>query len=187
MTGSAHIDRLPAPHLLPEFRFDLAQLRYPERLNAAVALIDGGDPDAPAVVNDAGVWTYAGMRDRSDRIAAVLAEEGLVPGNRVLLRGPNDATLFACWLGVLKAGGIAVTTMPMLRAPELGPIIRRAEVSHALVDAHASPSWRRRSPQPISCARCSLTRATGAAARWSGAWRPPRPLEPWTLAPTTPR
>ena len=28
-------DRLPPPELLPEFRFDLPELHYPERLNAA--------------------------------------------------------------------------------------------------------------------------------------------------------
>ena len=143
MTGTAHADRfvldgLPAPHLLPEFRFDLPELSYPERLNAAAVLIDGGDPDAFAVVNDAVAWTRGELRDRSDRIAAVLTEEGLIPGNRVLLRGPDTATMIACWLGVLKAGGVAVATMPMLRAAELAPIIARAQVSHALLDARTA-------------------------------------------------
>jgi 2-aminobenzoate-CoA ligase len=87
------------------------------------------------VVNDAGRWTYGEMRDFSDRIARLLAdEEGLVPGNRVLLRGPNGAMLFASWLGVLKAGGIAVTTMPILRPTEIATVIERAEISHAIVD-----------------------------------------------------
>lgn len=144
MTETAHVDRfvldrLPAPELLPEFLFDLPELQYPERLNAAVALLEGGEPEAFAVQNDAGRWTYAEMSDRSDRIAQVLVEEGLVPGNRVLLRGPNTAMLLACWLGVLKAGGVAVATVPVLRAAELAPIIRRADISHALVDARCPP------------------------------------------------
>jgi 2-aminobenzoate-CoA ligase len=76
------------------------------------------------------------MKDLSDRIASrLIGHEGLVPGNRVLLRGPNNAMLFASWLGVLKAGGVAVTTMPMLRAGEIATIIERARVSHAIVDA----------------------------------------------------
>ena len=63
-------------------------------------------------------WTYGEMKDLSDRIARLLVEdEGLVPGNRVLLRGPNNAMMFAAWLGVLKAGGIVVATMPLLRGP----------------------------------------------------------------------
>jgi 2-aminobenzoate-CoA ligase len=129
-------DRLPPPELQPDFLFDLPELRYPERLNAAVELVDRQDPDALAIVNDAGAWTYGEMKDLSDRIARLLVErEGLVPGNRVLLRGPNNAMLFASWLGVLKAGGIVVATMPLLRPGEIATIIERARVSHAIVDA----------------------------------------------------
>jgi 2-aminobenzoate-CoA ligase len=40
----------------------------------------------------------------------------------------------AAWFGVLKAGGICVTTMPMLRSGELVPLIKKAQVSHALCD-----------------------------------------------------
>ena len=47
----------------------------------------------------------------------------MVPGNRVLLRAPNTPWLVACWFGVIKAGGVVVTTMPLLRAPELAKLI----------------------------------------------------------------
>ncbi|HYI41583.1 MAG TPA: AMP-binding protein [Allosphingosinicella sp.] len=128
-------DRLPPPEAQPEFLFDLPELQYPEYLNAAVELIDKGDPDALAVINDEGRWTYGEMRGLSDRIARLLAEEeDLRPGDRVLLRGPNGAMLFACWLGVLKAGGIVVATMPMLRPGEVATILERARVRHAIVD-----------------------------------------------------
>jgi 2-aminobenzoate-CoA ligase len=129
-------DRLPPPEAQPDFLFDLPELQYPERLNAAVELIDKGDPAALAVINDSGRWTYGEMRDLSDRIARLLVEEeGLVPGNRVFLRGPNTATMFAAWLGILKAGGIVVATMPMLRPGEIATILERAQVSHAIVDS----------------------------------------------------
>lgn len=133
-------DRLPPPERLPEFQFDLPELRYPERLNAAVELIDRaveeGGGDRVAVLNDAGRWTYAELKDLSDRIARVLVEEeGLEPGGRVLLRGPNTATMFAAWFAVLKAGGVVVATMPMLRQGEIGVILERARVGHAVVDA----------------------------------------------------
>jgi 2-aminobenzoate-CoA ligase len=129
-------DRLPPPELLPEFRFDLPELQYPDRLNAAAELLNGGDPEALAVVNDHGRWTYADLDDFSGRIARLLVEEeGLVPGNRVLLRGPNGYTMFAAWLGVLKAGGVVVATMPLLRPGEIATVIERAEISHAIVDS----------------------------------------------------
>ncbi len=129
-------DGLPPPDTQPEFLFDLPSLQYPERLNAAAALLDGHDADALAILNDAGRWTYGDLRDLSDRIARRLVErEGLVPGNRVLLRGPNGAHLFAAWLGVLKAGGIVVATMPLLRPAEIATIVERARISHAIIDA----------------------------------------------------
>ena len=145
---TAHIDtfirdRLPPAELEPEFLFALPELQYPERLNAAIELIDRQDPAALAVLNDSGRWTYGEMADLSDRIARLLAEEeGLVPGNRVLLRGPNNAMLFAAWLGVLKAGGVVVATMPMLRGGEVATILGRAQVSHAIVDGRFLDDYR---------------------------------------------
>ena len=125
-------DRLPPADQQPEFLL----IEYPVRLNAAVELLKGGAPDDLAVVNAHGRWTYAELDDFSGRIARLMVEErGLVPGNRVLLRGPNGYTMFAAWLGILKAGGVAVTTMPLLRPGEIATVIDAAEVSHAIVDS----------------------------------------------------
>lgn len=132
MSDTFVADRLPPPEAQPQFLL----LDYPARLNAAAELLKGGAPDALAVVNERGRWTYAQLDDFSGRIARLLVdEEGLVPGNRVLLRGPNCYTMFAAWLGVLKAGGVAVATMPLLRPGEIATVIDRAEVSHAIVDS----------------------------------------------------
>ena len=129
-------DRLPPPGLLPEFRFDLPELDYPDQLNGAAELLKGGRPGATAVINELGRWTYAELDDFSGRIARLLIEEqGLVPGNRVCLRGPNCYTMFAAWLAVLKAGGIVVATMPLLRPGEIATVIERARISHAIVDS----------------------------------------------------
>lgn len=129
-------DRLPPPELLPEFRFDLPELHYPERLNAAAELLKVGAPDALAAVNDHGRWTYGDLGSFSGRIARLLVDDhGLIPGNRVLLRGPNSYTMFAAWLGVLKAGGVVVATMPLLRPGEIATVIDRAQISHAIVDS----------------------------------------------------
>jgi 2-aminobenzoate-CoA ligase len=144
-------DRLPPPDLLPEFRFDFPELQYPDRLNAAAELLKGGAPDALAVVNDHGRWTYKAFDDFSGRIARLLVEEhGLIPGNRVLLRGPNGYTLFAAWLGVLKAGGVVVATMPLLRPGEIATVIERAEISHAIVDSRFIGDFR----QAVDQTRC---------------------------------
>jgi len=124
-------DRLPAADQLPDFLL----LDYPKCLNAAAELLKGGKPDDLAVINARGHWTYRQLDEISGKIARLLVEEKLIPGNRVLLRGPNNHMILAVWLGVLKAGGVAVATMPMLRPGEIATIIDRAEISHAVVDS----------------------------------------------------
>ena len=81
------------------------------------------------------MWSYGELRARANQIARVLREDlGLVTGNRVLLRSPNTPWTVAAWLGVLKAGGVVVTTMAALRARELAPIVAKTRPSIALVD-----------------------------------------------------
>ncbi len=145
MSRTAHIDRfvldrLPPPEQLPEFVFDLPQLDYPARLNCAVELLDNmvaaGNGERRCIVAPGVQWTYRDLLEQSNRIAQVLVKDlGLVPGNRVLLRSANNPMMAACWFGVMKAGGVAVATMPLLRARELTDVIVKAEISHALCDA----------------------------------------------------
>ena len=132
---------LPPRELLPHMDFSaLPELRaYAGRINAGRELLDrhvaAGRGSRPAIYFEDKVWSYAELKDRSDRIARVLVDEfGLVPGNRVLLRGPNNPTMAAAWFGVLKAGGISVATMPLLRARELAFIIDKARIKLALCD-----------------------------------------------------
>jgi 2-aminobenzoate-CoA ligase len=131
-------DRLPPREQWPRLHFDLPELRYPERLNCATVLLDDavaeGHGDRPALLTDHGPISYCELLARANRIANVLVEIGVVPGNRVLLRGYNGPELFAAWLAVMKASAIAVTTMPMLRAPELSAIIGKACPAFALCD-----------------------------------------------------
>ncbi len=133
-------DNLPPFDEWPELVFELPELHYPQRLNCATALLDDviteHGSDRPCVMSATQTWSYAELLRRANRIAAVLVEDlGLVPGNRVLLRGPNNPELVACWFGVLKAGGIVVTTMPLLRAGELRTIGEMARIGLALCDA----------------------------------------------------
>jgi 2-aminobenzoate-CoA ligase len=143
---TAHVDTFAADNLPPEdqwpdFDFNsLAVLQtYPDRMNAGVELLDRmcetGHTDSPVLHYDDTTWTYGELRDIASRIAKVLVEDhGLVPGNRVLLRAGNNPMLVACWYAVLKAGGICVTTMQLLRARELVYIVEKAEIHHALCD-----------------------------------------------------
>ena len=149
-------DHLPPKELWPVFDYDsLPELRaYPDRMNCGAMLLDdmaaGGHKDRPVLHWEDATWTYGQLLDLSNRIANVLVEDmGLVPGNRVLLRSANTPMLVACWAAVLKAGGICVTTMQLLRARELTYILEKAQVSHALCDlslAEAMEEAKDRSP-----------------------------------------
>ena len=155
LSPSAHADtfcrdNLPPADQWPDLEFTLPELRYPDRLNAADELLNptiaAGGADRRCLLSPEETWTYGEVSRRAAQIARVLTEDlGLVPGNRVLLRGPNNPWLAACWLGVLKAGGVAVATMPMLRA---------AELSHD----------RRHRPGPAGALRPPVHRGPGAAA-----------------------
>ncbi len=130
MIKSAHIDtfskdRLPPRDSWPDFLFGDHVPPYPEQLNAAEELLGNKDQDRPAIHFGKVTWSYAELNKISNQVALVLSEDyGLVPGNRVLLRGNNMPMLAALWYGVLKAGCINITTMTMLRQKELDAIIK---------------------------------------------------------------
>jgi 2-aminobenzoate-CoA ligase len=147
LTPSAHVDTFCRDHLppieqWPDLEFALPELVYPDRLNCADALLadtigalGAGRPCLLPHDPAEQTWSYGDLLATASRIAHVLADElGLVPGNRVLLRGPNNPWLVASWFGVLMAGGVVVATMPLLRAAELSTICEIARVKLALCD-----------------------------------------------------
>ena len=143
---TAHTDpfareHLPPRELWPDFDYDsLPELRaYPDRMNCGAMLLDdmvaAGHGERPVLHFEDTTWSYGQLLDLANRVANVLVDDlGLVPGNRVLLRSANTPMLVACWFAVIKAGGICVGTMQLLRARELTYIIEKAAVSHALCD-----------------------------------------------------
>jgi len=143
MYRSAHVDTFARDNLPPLQQWpELPQspdTRYPERLNATVELLDRmverGFGDAIALRTDAATCTYYQLYVRVNQIAHALRHRmGLVPGNRVLLRGTNNPMMAACLLATIKAGLVAVPTMPLLRAKDLAPVVAKAKVSAALCD-----------------------------------------------------
>ncbi|WP_432382701.1 AMP-binding protein [Duganella sp. P38] len=138
LAASAYTDHfarahLPPPEQWPELRFDLPELQYPPRLNCVALLLDGAAPERVALRGAQEEWTYARLQRQVNRIANVLrGEMRLETGNRVLLRGANSPMMAACILAVMKAGLIALPTMPLLRARELGAIANKAQANAVL-------------------------------------------------------
>ncbi len=132
--------QLPIQDAWPQYRFDRPELQFPAQLNAVEQLLDHavsqkGFAEHVMLRSVERQFTYREAQVVVNRIAAYLIEDcHLVPGNRVLLRGPNTVGMALCWLAVVKAGLIAVGTMPLLRAKELVEIVRKAEPALALCD-----------------------------------------------------
>jgi len=149
MEATAHVDTFVRDHLPPKAQwpklvFDLPELRYPKRLNCAAELLDAsvaaghGERAVIRTLIEGKTYscTYRQLQQRANQIAWVLIEDlKLKPGNRVLLRAPNNPMMAACLLAVIKAGLVAVPTMPLLRAAELKQIIDKARIGAALCDA----------------------------------------------------
>ena len=163
MIRSAHVDtfardHLPAPEQWPEFSFDLPDLRYPERLNCVSAFIDdwlaAGHGDRDCLISPSERLSYADLAERVNRIANVLTRDlAMAPGNRVLLRGPNSPMMVAAYFAVIKAGGVVVATMPLLRAKELAFPVAKAEIRLALCDARLADEMEKTRPLAPSLAR----------------------------------
>jgi 2-aminobenzoate-CoA ligase len=148
MHRSAHLDSFSRDHLpsrdqWPDFVFGLPELNYPDRFNCAAELLDrwaaSEHGSRPCLISAAESLSYAELAVRVNRIANVLTRDlGMVPGNRVLLRAPNNPMMAAAYLAVIKAGGVVVATMPLLRAKELTYVVGKAQIHLALCDAKLS-------------------------------------------------
>jgi len=130
---------LPEGSEQPEYLFKTDALQFPVQLNCAAELLDKnireGRGDNIAIISPEVQWSYMKLYQMSNQIAHALIDDfGLIKGNRVLLRSANTPMAVACWIAILKAGGIVISTMPLLRAPELNTIINKAETQFALCD-----------------------------------------------------
>ena len=173
---SLHADSFTRDHLPPREQWpamDAAAVpelaAYPARMNAAAELLDswveGGGGERPCYIIDGETWSYARLRETANRIANLLTGElGVEPGERVLLRGPNNPMFVACWFAVLKAGAVAVATMPLLRARELQYICNRAEVRYALCDVRLDAEMKKTLPGAERLARVVYYDGGGGAA-----------------------
>jgi 2-aminobenzoate-CoA ligase len=132
-------DRLPPPAQGPRLDYNLPELQLPAQVNLVQALFAGaarrGLADRPLLRSPRRTLSYAQAQLEVARIAQVLVQDhGLVPGNRVLLRGGNSIGMALAWLAVVQAGAVAVATMPLLRAKELTEVIDKAQPTLALCD-----------------------------------------------------
>jgi 2-aminobenzoate-CoA ligase len=141
---TGYVDRfaeahLPPRELWPELIFMREEFLYPPRLNCVTEFLDRwvaeGQGDHTCIIGTTESLTYAAFQAQVNRICNALVNKlGFKTGNRVLLRSANSITMAATYLAVLKAGGIVVATMPLLRAREIAYPLNKAEIALAFCD-----------------------------------------------------
>ena len=132
-------DHLPHPTLMAECFTGHEDFEFPDNLNCVERLLDkhitDGNGSRVAIRTDDIIWTYDYLHEKANQIAHVLVENlDFKPGNRVMIRSANNPMYVAIWFGILKAGGIVVATMPLLREKELSVMVECAEISHVFCD-----------------------------------------------------
>ena len=150
MYRSAHVDtfcrdNLPPQDQWPWLNQEFIDSHYPERLNVCVELlektIEKYGPNRRAIIAAEGEFTYQEVLDRVSQVSNYLRSQGVQPGNRVLLRGPNNANAVVLWLAVMRIGAVAVTTIALQRSSELEKIISIADVQFAVIDHRFTEEW----------------------------------------------
>ena len=119
-------EMLPSEEKWPDLT-SVSGLTYPEFLNASLELLDQnvrqGRANNIALRKGKESLTYGDLLDRIERFATALAEAGIGPGDRVLLRLLNSWEFVVAWLSILRLGAIVVATIPLLRSRELKNIL----------------------------------------------------------------
>jgi acyl-CoA synthetase (AMP-forming)/AMP-acid ligase II len=94
------------------------------RFGALTAFVD---PDGSRV-------SYAALDERSDRVAAGLADRGVGPGDRVVLRLPSDTGYVVAYAAAAKLGAITAGINPRLAPPEQDALVALADPAVVLED-----------------------------------------------------
>ncbi len=150
MNKTAHIDQftrknLPDFSLWPDLHVNEGFLQYPDRLNASVSLLDDTleliDGNKIAVIDTYGQYSYNDFLLKVKKYSQFLESQGVLPGNRILLRGPNNASTVALWFAIIRVGAVVVTTIPLQRASELEKMIMASKVQFAFIDHRFTQDW----------------------------------------------
>ncbi len=148
-----------ADTMLPSFPAWIWNL--PEFFNIGVACTDAhlgdetGDRIAMIVEDDALgtiTATYADLARRTSQFAQLLRRQGILPGDRVLIRLPNSIDYPTAFLGAMKAGCIAVPTSTLLTVDEVLYLIKDSGAKVLVMD---KVMWQQLGPR-VAAARSQL-------------------------------
>jgi long-chain acyl-CoA synthetase len=107
-------------------------------VNAADYLLNsagGMRPQDPALITLAQVYSYAQIRQGMEAVAGFLLRAGLRKGDRAALIGENSYFWVCGYLGILRAGGVAVPLPAAIASTDLEYILTSAGIRMALAGA----------------------------------------------------
>ncbi|MDQ2056201.1 acyl-CoA synthetase [Halobellus sp. H-GB7] len=121
----------------PQLVHALPELHYPEEINVAEQLVDRhveeGRGDNVAIRFEDREITYTELQERVNRLGNAFLDQGVEPGDRVVVRFTNRPEAVISCLAAQKVGAVALPSMKLLRAKELVHIINNAEASTVVV------------------------------------------------------
>lgn len=119
----------------------------PPSANLAWALWRAAEarPDATAVEDADGSWTYGRLAGRAGELAIELRELGVQPGDRVGVYMNRSAESAAAYFGTLAAGAVVVNINESLRPRQIEYIVQHSDAGVVL----AHEQLLRRLPRPV--------------------------------------
>jgi malonyl-CoA/methylmalonyl-CoA synthetase len=132
-------------------------------------------PDRPALEVDGELLTHGALEDRAGRMAGWLTENGLVPGDIVLISSRASLAFAVAYLGVLRAGATALLTNPAYTEPELELLLAD---SGAVLCLATEPGLDRLAAVSERGSRRQSVRSLDELAAPGGELRSARPAEP---------
>jgi acyl-CoA synthetase (AMP-forming)/AMP-acid ligase II len=122
--------------------------------------VASADPERPAITVDGAMLTHGALDGRASRAAGWIAAQ-IAPGDRVLIAGPPSLDWVACYLGTLRAGGVAVPANPGYTSAELHELIGASGAGLAVAwgDASSRLAHGSNRPQLVSVAQLMTGKA----------------------------
>jgi 2-aminobenzoate-CoA ligase len=137
MQARVPAEKLPDPGTGPDLIHAVPEVHYPQHVNVVTELVDrhvaDGHGDDAAIRFEDDELTYAELQSKVNRFGNALADVGVEPGSRVVVRFPNRPEAIVACLAVQKIGGVALPSMKLLRAAELEKIFNDAGATHCVV------------------------------------------------------
>jgi amino acid adenylation domain-containing protein len=138
----------------------------------AFRAIAASTPQRTAVVCGDERVSYGALRQRADAVTRALADDGVQPGDRVLVLLENGVDYVAALHGVFAAGAVCVPVSPLAKSDKLAFLARDTRARVLLTQASLAAAWR-----PVLSAGTTL-----AACHVAGAAHDDTPVRPWPAA-----